>query len=168
MIRAFNLTVRRLKRFEFLFLALVALIFVPFVIAQDSAPTGPAIRVTSRHVEVAVIVQDEHGEPITGLTKDDFELSDQGKPQSIADFSVLSEFKPSTSNTQAAGNARNTRKFVYSNRASTGTEASPRVSVILLDSTNSASLNLLWARGKVIKFLEGMHPGIASRSIRSA
>ncbi len=156
MIRAFNLTVWRSKRFESLFLGFVALIFVPFVIAQDSAPTGPAIRVTSRHVEVAVIVQDDHGEPITGLTKDDFELFDQGRPQSIADFSVLSELQTTTSSTQAPATPEPGNSF--SNRASTGTEASPRVSVILLDSTNSASLNLQWARGKVIKFLEGMRP----------
>src|SRR5687767_281034 len=38
-------------------------------------------------VHFSVIVTDKQGAPITGLTADDFELLEEGKPQSISYFS---------------------------------------------------------------------------------
>src|SRR5580658_3715620 len=49
-------------------------------------PQAPAITVESRLVNVALNVVDEHGAPVPGLTKDDFELAEDGKPQRIANF----------------------------------------------------------------------------------
>ncbi len=63
--------------------------------AQNQAPVerhAPAqeptttIRVESRLVNVALNVLDEHGTPVGGLTKEDFELSEDGKAQHIAIF----------------------------------------------------------------------------------
>jgi VWFA-related protein len=47
---------------------------------------SPVIRSTTRVVEVNVVARDKKGTPIHGLTKDDFILLDQGKPQEIAFF----------------------------------------------------------------------------------
>ncbi len=44
------------------------------------------IRVESRLVNVALNVVDEHGAPVGGLTMNDFELTEDGKPQRIAIF----------------------------------------------------------------------------------
>ena len=44
------------------------------------------IRVESRLVNVALNVMDENGAPVPGLTKDDFVLSEDSKPQRIAIF----------------------------------------------------------------------------------
>src|SRR5580704_9350116 len=52
--------------------------------AQSAAP---ALRVTSRIVQVSVSVHDENGLPIRGLTKDDFVLMDDGQRQQIASLS---------------------------------------------------------------------------------
>ncbi len=46
----------------------------------------PVIRVQSRLVNVAVNVVDEKGVPVAGLTRDDFELVEDGKAQKIAIF----------------------------------------------------------------------------------
>lgn len=46
----------------------------------------PTIRVESRLVPVAVNVVDEKGAPVAGLTQDDFEVREEGKPQKIAVF----------------------------------------------------------------------------------
>lgn len=57
---------------------------------QQSAPSSqgqvPTIRVESRLVNVAVNVVDKNGAPIGGLGKDDFEITEDGKPQKVAYF----------------------------------------------------------------------------------
>lgn len=50
------------------------------------APPAPTITVESRLVNVALNVVDENGNPVTGLTRDDLELTEDGKPQKIAFF----------------------------------------------------------------------------------
>src|SRR5712691_3280649 len=50
----------------------------------------PVLRVTTHLVQVSVIVQDKKGEPVAGLTKDDFSILDRGQPQTISTFSVES------------------------------------------------------------------------------
>src|ERR1035438_1119823 len=56
--------------------------------AQQDTPT-PTFRAGTKLVEVDVIARSK-GAPATGLTKDDFTLLDNGKPQKIAFFSVQS------------------------------------------------------------------------------
>ena len=61
-------------------------------VQQQSAPIErhnpeiPTIHIESRLVSVALNVVDEHGAPVPGLTIDDFELAEDGKPQRIANF----------------------------------------------------------------------------------
>lgn len=54
--------------------------------AQQNTPT-PTFRSGTRLVEVDVVAR-SNGAPATGLTKDDFTLLDNGKPQKIAFFSI--------------------------------------------------------------------------------
>jgi len=51
------------------------------------AQEQPLVRVDTQLVEVDVVVRDGHG-PVANLTKDDFTILDQGKPQKIAAFAV--------------------------------------------------------------------------------
>jgi len=56
---------------------------------QTPAPSQggvPTIRVQSRLVNIAVSVMDKNGAPVGGLTKDDFAISEDGKPEKIAYF----------------------------------------------------------------------------------
>src|ERR1700692_3480597 len=50
----------------------------------QKSPAPPSVRVTTRMVQVSVIVHDKDGKPVTGLTKDDFVLLDQGQRQQLA------------------------------------------------------------------------------------
>ncbi len=52
-------------------------------VPQDNVPT---IHVQTRLVNVAVNVVDEHGAPVGGLGREDFEILEDGKPQKIAYF----------------------------------------------------------------------------------
>ncbi len=48
------------------------------------------IQVESRLVDVALNVVDEHGAPVGGLTRDSFEITEDGKPQRLAVFETES------------------------------------------------------------------------------
>jgi VWFA-related protein len=73
---------------------LAGLVFVPSLLAQqktstpDPAPTStaPTIAVDARLVNLPVVVRDKKGALIQNLTKDDFILQVDGKPQTIRYF----------------------------------------------------------------------------------
>lgn len=56
--------------------------------ATVNVDTAPPIRSTTRLVQVSVIVTDKKGEPVSGLSKQDFAVLDEGKTQEIAFFSA--------------------------------------------------------------------------------
>jgi VWFA-related protein len=59
--------------------------------AKEAAPRNPApaIHVTTRLVQIGVIVRDKNG-PVANLTQEDFAVFDRGKPQKISFFSLES------------------------------------------------------------------------------
>jgi VWFA-related protein len=59
--------------------------------SQDAAPTPaqPTFRAGVNVVRVDVIVTDRRGNPLTSLTRDDFELFEDGKPQLIEQFKLI-------------------------------------------------------------------------------
>jgi len=59
----------------------------PEISTQEKEP-GFTIRARANEVPVLVVVRDGQGKEVSGLTKDDFRLFDNGKPQSIREFSV--------------------------------------------------------------------------------
>jgi len=65
----------------------LALMLVPIAAAPGDSPQTPQIRISTRLVEVGVIVRDKNG-PVADLTKDDFMVLDRGKPQTISIFSA--------------------------------------------------------------------------------
>src|SRR3954469_10787192 len=58
--------------------------------ARPAQPPGspPTFRADTHLVEVSVTVHDENGQPISGLTREDFTLLDEGREQPIDVFSV--------------------------------------------------------------------------------
>jgi len=60
--------------------------------AQDPATAQaqpPTFKAQVEYVEVDVIVTDAQGRPVAGLTKDDFQVSEDGKRQTITNFAVV-------------------------------------------------------------------------------
>lgn len=57
---------------------------------QSSTQTQPNFQIQSKTnvVVVRVVVRDAHRQPVDGLTRNDFQLLDNGKPQTIAQFAV--------------------------------------------------------------------------------
>jgi VWFA-related protein len=57
---------------------------------QPAPPTpAPTFRSSIEAVQVSAIVTDADGRPVTGLTKDDFEIIENGAPQPITTFSAV-------------------------------------------------------------------------------
>jgi Ca-activated chloride channel homolog len=56
--------------------------------AQEEQPRVPTFRGEVNAVLVDVVVLDRDGSPVSGLTRDDFEVLEDGTPQSIATFDV--------------------------------------------------------------------------------
>ncbi len=96
-------------------------------------------------VQVPVVVTDAAGKHIQGLTKDDFKVLENGKPQSIAGFGEITAAKGALAPyTSPAGTFTNL----------TPDETKPRsLTVIVLDEVNTPFLSQAYARGQLIKYL---------------
>jgi VWFA-related protein len=136
-------------------LVVVLCLIVPLP-AQTTAPDANAasstLRINSRSVLVDVVVTDKSGKPVTGLTRDAFAVSEQGKPQAI-DF-----FEEHTGVPSAA--AKELPKYppdVFSNSSPFAQPAA--VNVLLLDSLNTKNEDLSVVHSQVLKFLKSAKPG---------
>jgi VWFA-related protein len=57
---------------------------------QTAAPTPPpAIKASVNEVLVPVVVRDAQGRAVSNLSKDDFQIFDDGKPQTITGFTIV-------------------------------------------------------------------------------
>lgn len=127
---------------------LTVVAFLPLLCrAQDPRAGGTIIRTSSRLVEVSVIVRGKEG-AVKDLGKDDFLLTDRGKPRDISVFSVADG---STGFDRAGLLPPNT----FSNRA--GGDLSS-VTVILLDGLNTRFENQSYARRQLMSFLKQADP----------
>ena len=77
-------------------LALIAQTLSPGEVRLSSRPYVPQapIRVQTRLVQLEVVVRDNRGRPVPGLTKDDFTLYDARKLREIASFSISTSAAP--------------------------------------------------------------------------
>jgi len=115
------------------------------------SPPPATLRVTTRLIEINVIVHDKHGNPIAGLTKNDFVLLDNKKSQAIQFFSA-------ENNPPLAQPAASLPPDTYSNRLGTSGTLPPSVTVILLDALNTEFADQAFARKQVAKFLQKLRP----------
>ena len=83
-----------------------------------------------------MIVQDKDGQPVTGLTKDDFVLFDQGQRQQIASFSVQTNHVSTTGATSPPN--------LFSNRPAQGAGAQPPLTAIVIDAYNTYWHDVFW------------------------
>lgn len=112
----------------------------------------PTLRITSRLVQVNVIVQDKDGNPVSDLTKDDFALFDKGQQQQIALFSqpTRSVSKIPTANPDSVN--------FFSNRVQGNSERANSVTVVLMDAVNTKFHDLAYVRARVIAFARSLTP----------
>ncbi len=140
------------------------LVFSGAAPAQQPAPpqAGPApqkagrtdvpaavLRVTTRLVLVDVVVTDKDNRPATGLTRDDFVLLEDGKPQTISTFAFESPAVRAAGQPQPPPLPPN----VYTNRPEYRMPPGP-LTVLLLDALNTPVTDQSFARQKMLEYLE--------------
>lgn len=116
----------------------------------EQAQEPPLIRVRVNVVEVRVVVRNEHGKPVANLTREDFRLFDDGKPQTITNFTVET---PEMRLGLAAGIAP-----AGSTEAMMPANAPERFVAMVFDDTHLSSGDLLFARNSATAFLDGLQP----------
>src|SRR5271165_3082974 len=118
--------------------------------ANASTAPQPSIRSTTRLVQVSVVAIDNHGNPVTGLTKDDFTVSDQGAPQTVSVFTSATP-APATPPFSFPPN-------VFTNRYDLKGQDPGSVTIILFDALNTSAEDQAYARKQILKFLQSMKP----------
>ena len=141
--------------------ALLLWAMAPVVLQAQELPSKPEpvappqqnatmLRSSTRLVLVSVTVQNKKGEPVTGLTKDDFAILDGGKAQSI---SVFTSDAP-TLTTKAPALPPN----YFTNRYDLKGEVPGTVTVVLFDALNTSSQDQSYVRKQILKFLQTLKP----------
>ncbi len=97
--------------------------------AQPTPSAQSAVHVTTRIVQVSVTVHDDRGRPVTGLTKDDFVLLDEGKRQQIT--SVAEQ------NNRLVTTAAAAKPNLFTNRFEQSGAAQAPLTVIVIDAYNA-------------------------------
>jgi len=112
----------------------------------------PVFHVNTQLVEVDVAVHGKNG-PVSGLTKNDFTILDNGKAQQISVFSVRS------SGGKDSAKLAPLPPGVVSNRLTRSGEEPASPTVILWDALNTETADQAWVRNQVIQYLRNAHPG---------
>ena len=112
--------------------------------AQTSS-NAPPVRVTSRLVQVTVTVQDRDGHPVTGLSKDDFKIFDQGQPQQIASFSAQTSRVTADASAPASPN-------LFSNHTAQPADSQPPLTVIVMDAFQAKFQDRYFCPGLTCQF----------------
>lgn len=102
-------------------------------------------------VEVNVIVEDANGEPVAGLSRDDFAVFDGRREEEIGSFAVES-LRPLAAQSHQLAPRTFSNRVEY--RAGTPTSAT----IILLDGLNTRFADQVYSREQVFRFLQKLDP----------
>jgi VWFA-related protein len=137
---------------------LVSLVLLPLWVASlhsQTPPSEPAPVPTFlskvRVVEVDVVVTNDRDEPVSGLHKKDFQVFENGKPQSIASFEEHKGAAPTQIKLPPMP------PHVFTNYPTI--ERADSVNVLLLDSLNTQPQDQAYVRRQLIEYLEHASPG---------
>jgi VWFA-related protein len=120
---------------------------VPTITAQET----PVLRVNTRMVEVDVVVHSK-GAAVEDLNRDDFTVFDNGKPQKIAAFNVISS-------RTSAGKSVPLPPGAASNRLSMAGKEPAGITVVLYDMLNTAPEDQSWAHQALLEYLGTLQRG---------
>jgi len=125
------------------------------------APAPPTFRSTAHLVQINVVVHGRDGQPVGDLKKEDFSVFERGKPQQIAFFSMQSAAPAgvAAAGAAAAGAAATPLPAdVFTNVLTPSGGVPTSVTVILLDTVNTAWSDQHAARDGLLKFLKQIEP----------
>ena len=142
-----------MDRVKLLFLLLCSFAAVYPTVAQENAARTeqqPTFKSNVRMVLVDVVVTNNKDEPVTGLTKDQFEVVEDGKPQIMASFEEHAGLPELTRQAKLPPN-------VFSNVLLA--KAGDPANVLLLDSLNTPLADQSYVHAQMLKYLKDVGPG---------
>jgi len=116
----------------------------------DTTNSVATFKTKARLVLVDVVVTNNKGEPVTGLKKEDFEVSEDGKPQAISTFEEHHGAPPTQIKLPPMP------PNVYTNFPLTQTADS--VNILLLDALNTPAADQSYVHSQMIKYLKTIPP----------
>ena len=116
-----------------------------FLIAQTSQPNTPTLTSSTELVLIPTVVNDKSGAHMSGLTKEEFALKQDGKSHPIA---VFEEVRTNSARMHRSEGEQGT----FSN-VETGTSEYHRLNIIVLDFVNTPLPDQSYARNELLKFL---------------
>ncbi len=142
----------RLRRVCLVTLILPALFLTILHSQNDTDTEGRTVfHAVVRTVVVDVVVTDNKNQPVAGLPKEAFQLTEQGQPQKV------SFFEEHTGVASAQTSSAKLPPGVFSNvPASKSTDS---VNVLLVDSLNTPLADQSYVHSQTIKYLDGIQPG---------
>jgi VWFA-related protein len=119
--------------------------------SQTAGDATSTLKTRARLVVVDVVVTNDKGEALTGLEKKDFEVAEDGKPQTISTFeehkgAPITEIKMPP-----------LPPHVYTNFPLV--ESADSVNVILLDALNTPTRDQVYVRAQMLKYLKTIPSG---------
>lgn len=139
-------------------LLLTLLLAVPSALSQQPVnPTQDTVRIGTTAVDIDVVVTDKTGRRITGLTPADFQVLDDGQPQTIDFFTAIEGSRVARQNlrTAVAGDLKTAAPVT-----SLVTPFSGRFVALVLDDLNLSHENLMRSRRALDEFVIGkLAPG---------
>ena len=125
--------------------------------AQGNAPAQITIKTQVRQVLLDVVVSDGKNRPITGLNREDFTVTEDGKPQDILSFEPHATTGQSTGERASARQLPDLPKNTFLNL--TRAREDLPLNVLLYDVLNTPLSDQPFARREIVKFLKNKPPG---------
>lgn len=118
--------------------------------AQENKPPIPTLKTRARLVLVDVVVTDNKGEPVPGLKKEDFEVFEDGKDQTVSGFEEHKGAPPKKIKLPPMPPG------VYTNYPVV--QAADSVDIILLDALNTPSNDQSYVHTQMLKYVQAIPP----------
>lgn len=118
--------------------------------AQENKTPIPTLKTRARLVLVDVVVTDSKGEPVHGLKKEDFEIFEDGKTQTVSAFEEHKGAAPKQIKLPPMPPG------VYTNFPVV--QAADSVDIILLDALNTPSTDQAYVHSQMLKYLQAIPP----------
>jgi VWFA-related protein len=125
--------------------------------AQTPASANPTFKAKAQLVLVDVVVTDSKGHPVTGLSKDDFEIFESADLVGRGDEQTIASFEEHKGAPPRIEPPHPLAPHFYTNAPSVASADS--VNVLLLDALNTASEDQAAVRRQMIEYLKTFDPG---------
>jgi VWFA-related protein len=136
------------KYFALLLAVAAATLQTSTLLGQAAQTPGVTFQVEVNYVDVDVVVSDEQGNFVTGLTRDDFAVFEDGKPQKVETFSLVEI--PVEKPTEFVVDGRTVSVDTHTNRR----PFDGRVYVFVLDDLDVSALRSAQVRNEARRFVK--------------